>query len=614
MPSDDVGFYSLDGPANFSSETLAVFKREKQKNILLLGFVSLTHYVTKIRISSQGLTLSATSYLEGYTLAEGESISSEILHLEVGQELSPLLNSWVKEVEKIMNPRVPKTIPTGWSDWQYYRNQKTERDILENLKVLGEMKKQGYPLEYVVIDGGYALYLSEWLKTKESFPHSMKWLANRIREKGLKFGIWFAPYITNVRTKVAKEHPEWMVTDKKTGKHLSHMSNVGEAYVLDFTIPEALDWLRKVVKIMVKEWGCEWLKLDGPALCHYEGGKLRNPQITTVEMVRKSLEIIREEARDILVEGEGYYGPSIGLVDLQRVQQDNQTNWHVVRRHWANDLMSNFMHNRFWINHRENVILRDHLSPFYYQKKQNPGLVEPLLTDNELKFQITAGFLTGGPMLLTDPLKCLMANPERRGLISKFLPPYRKAARMMDGFKEKRESEIFLLDVRRDREKWKIVGIFNFQDEYRDFKLSFAELGLSPSLNYHIFEFWSQSYKGKFRGYYEERNVSPHACRLFCIREVKNHPQLLSTSLHLSQGAVDLKSVSYLKDKKILKLICNHFIQENAKIFIYLPSGWKLEKIKANANGYLVDTRNQNLLVLYFSGRKETIFFLKFKR
>ena len=135
----------------------------------------------------------------------------------------------------------------------------------------------------------------------------MKFLSEQVRLAGFTFGLWFAPYITHVGTNIAQAHPDWMVRDATTGEPLFRdLSNVGARYVIDFSIPEALEWLRETLSTIVREWHVGYLKLDGPALGHYRGGVLRDRNMTLVQMVRKSLEAIREACgEDVLIEGGG---------------------------------------------------------------------------------------------------------------------------------------------------------------------------------------------------------------------------------------------------------------------------------------------------------------------
>ncbi len=50
-----------------------------------------------------------------------------------------------------------------------------------------------YGLECVQIDAGWFRTYGDW-EGNQRFPHGMKWLAGKIRELGLRAGLWLVPY------------------------------------------------------------------------------------------------------------------------------------------------------------------------------------------------------------------------------------------------------------------------------------------------------------------------------------------------------------------------------------------------------------------------------------
>ena len=117
------------------------------------------------------------------------------------------------------------------NNWVAESSDSADR-YLDNVAGLAELKRQGYPLEYVVIDDGFCEHNSDWLKPNERFPHGMAWLCEQIREAGLKPGLWLAPYIINANAKTAKEHPEWMMRRKHSDELAAHSSDGHEAELL----------------------------------------------------------------------------------------------------------------------------------------------------------------------------------------------------------------------------------------------------------------------------------------------------------------------------------------------------------------------------------------------
>jgi len=636
MPSDPAGFYVLHagqdatqvnnwkpadyGPRDFVSHTLVVISRPGHFKKILAGFTTFEHLEGYFHFNTEGRTIqfaAVQTNITGLTLKPHQTWQLETLMIAEITDLRQGLTRYTDYVARTCRARLPKKTVTGWIDWQYYREQKNEKDILKTVKAMAGLKRQGFPLKYVIVDGGWCAYASEWMKPCPKFP-DMSRFARIVRRHGFELGLWLAPYLANINTKVAKHHPDWMVLEKDSHKLLHKpRSNVGPCYMVDFTVPATLEWLRKIVRTMVRDWKVKYLKLDGPCLTHYQGGRFHDPAITAIEQVRHALRVIREECgSDVIVEGEGIYGPSIGYVDTQRTTQDTHPDWYLpetgkpmMKENMKNDLMSSFLHNKFWHNHRENVILRDFPSPFHYRNDKNPTLVDSIMPHNELLFEISASALSGGAMLLTDPIAELQRNPSRIIMISQFLPHYAATCYPIDVFKNGKQPSLYYLPVHRDFEDWYIVGVFNWDDVYNDYSvpLAFADSGV-----WHGFDFWNEQYLGIFRDRMPVNDVPPHGCKILALRRRTNHPQLIGTNLHIFQGAVDIESVAF--DDRAMRIRVRHFYQKERKLFFWHPPTYTLRQVQTNARDFLVDDRHAPFIVLTFNGRKHTAFTLIWSR
>jgi alpha-galactosidase len=89
--------------------------------------------------------------------------------------------------------KIAKTPPMGWNSWNKYGCNVSEALIIGMADAMfsSGMKDAGY--EYVVIDDCWQVSRDEngeIVIDKERFPHGMKYLADYIHSKGLKFGIY----------------------------------------------------------------------------------------------------------------------------------------------------------------------------------------------------------------------------------------------------------------------------------------------------------------------------------------------------------------------------------------------------------------------------------------
>jgi hypothetical protein len=90
-----------------------------------------------------------------------------------------------------------KRPPMVWSSWTSYYGYVTEKDIVRNTDWIADHLKP-YGFEYVELDDGYErgpegehYWIENW--NREKFPHGPKWLADYIKSKGLRAGLWIVP-------------------------------------------------------------------------------------------------------------------------------------------------------------------------------------------------------------------------------------------------------------------------------------------------------------------------------------------------------------------------------------------------------------------------------------
>jgi hypothetical protein len=559
--------------------------------------------------------LSYSMALDGMLLEPGAVLHLDrVLALE-GRDLNELLAVWADSAALSARPRIPATIPTGWNDWQFYRNRKTQQDVLDSAAELARLRQAGYPLEFVQVDGGFCLHLAEWSQPGPGFRDGIAALSAKVRNLGLKFGLWFAPYIQNTATSVVRQHPDWLLQRRDgAGPVRFENSNVGASCLIDYTVPGTLDWLREQIRRFVDTWQVTWIKLDGPNYTMYRQGRPHDRRQTLHQMLATSFRVMREAAgNDVLIEGEGPMGLALGHVDLQRVQTDNHSVWYTQQkssspyapRVYGKELIMSFLHRRWWCNHRENVILRDFPSPFCHARETQPDAVEPLFNENEMQTQMAAAVLGSGGLLLTDPMKILARQPERLRWISRLLPVWADAAAMVDTFPSNGAyPAAYALRVRRDFEAYTVLGIINWSDSVMDWRCSLS-LVLPPDaagLEHWAFSYFEGRLLGRVRGDLALDGIPAHGVRLVALRPCAPHPQLVSTSLHLLQGAVDVSDVRWSQKTRRLTVDVGHFRQVDERLYFAAPPGWRLRQVRTDAARCAVDDYDPTAPILRFDG------------
>ena len=95
-----------------------------------------------------------------------------------------------------------------------------------------------------------------WHPDRERFP-DMKALADFVRSKGLRFGLWTDMEVAHVSSEVARQHPEWILY--LPGDRGAAPSPNG---LFNLAIPAAQDWAIAVYDRLISEYGVEWIFYD----------------------------------------------------------------------------------------------------------------------------------------------------------------------------------------------------------------------------------------------------------------------------------------------------------------------------------------------------------------
>jgi len=558
-----------DDRVGFTSETLAVFRSVPSGRTCLLGFTTLFDQacgfvVRRERDAFDAVHVPSHCDFEGWPCEAGEEVHAGTLLILPTLDPWRAAESWADLLAERTKPKLTPGSLVGWSDWQYYRREITEVDVIENLEVLAA---EAYPIEYILIDDGYQANVSDWLTPNERFPHGIKWLAERIGEKGLKPGIWIAPLTAHESSALAREHPDWLLRNAE-GEPVVNRTHMGMMHTLDFTVPEAAAWLRGLLHTLVEECGYRWIKLDGPIGRYYAGGVFRNRKITSVQHIRLALEIIREAAGDAVIEGEGYYGPSVGLVDTQRVTQDIQQDWPRLKHTAQVNLLSTFMHRRWWLNNPDAFILRDAPTPHY----SPDGTPECVMTQDEFQTEVTALALSGGVVMLTDRMTQLAA--ERKALVDAFIPVYETPAKPVDLLAGKPCPEVFHQKVRTADEAYDVVAVFNWDDSPRSFVVDLGAVDLEPSSQHAASEYWTQTFAGVVEGELDVGEIPAHGVRVFALRAVRAYPFVMGTSVHLTQGGVELHDQRWDDETSTLSFRVSSWAGCPRSVHVYVPEGY----------------------------------------
>lgn len=102
--------------------------------------------------------------------------------------------------------------------------------------------------------------LGDWIVDTRKLPHGIQGLIDAAKSKGIKFGIWIEPEMTNSKSELYEKHPEYVI---KPG-HRDHVyGRGGTQLVLDLSNPKVQDLVFEVVDtLMTKYPEIDYIKWD----------------------------------------------------------------------------------------------------------------------------------------------------------------------------------------------------------------------------------------------------------------------------------------------------------------------------------------------------------------
>lgn len=524
---------------------------------LTAGFVSSGEQFSQLWLDRGPRALTAASYADGVELPPGAALASERLLVDLTPGPIAALRRYGDALGREMGALAWPHPVSGWCSWYCCWRGVSEEDVLASLEELAR-SRDALPLEYVQIDDGYQAEIGDWLTPSERFPHGLPWLAERIHRQGFRAGLWLAPFLMGARSRLYQEHPEWAVRHPSGRPYIAMRNWEQDCYALDCTREEALRWLEEVVRTVLDGWSFDYVKVDFAYAAAVDGLR-HDPSLTRAQAYRRGMEAIRRAAGDRFVLGCGVpMGPSVGLLNGARIGPDVAPYWlpqpsgtdpdrsglsrpsclNAIR----NALTRFWMHGRLWLNDPDCLLARDS---------------ETALTPAEVRTLATAVALSGGMTLDSDRLPWL--SPGRRELISFLLPPYGRAAVPLDLF----ESEVPRL-LQLDCASHLLLAVFNWADEEVE-----VEAPLPPE-PVHAFEAWEGQYLGLLRGGLSLR-LPPHGCRLLALRPHRGRPQVVGSTFHIAQGAVEVAAEAW--DGKALTLSLRPVARRRGEVFLHAPTG-----------------------------------------
>jgi len=427
--------------------------------------------------------------------------------------------------------------------------------------------------------------------TNTNYPSGMAATAANLRREGFIPGLWYMPFAAESEG-AEEDFPSGIfVKDPETGSPLSNTRWSGAS--IDTTSPAGEAFLRDRFQ-RIQKWGYSYIKVDGlhlgapshnvyihrtPSGKSLRAATLHDPDKTFIEAYRQGLKLLREETPGTFILGctttqnMVAFAPLFGMLDAMRVGPDND---RAAKGEWKSltygpDFAGNlwFLNNRVWHNDPDPI----------YVRESNP-------LDN---VRWMASWLAISGAMNTTSERYAELPPERLDILKRTLPSHSLPARPVDVL-EREKPAIWIVG----NDRLHVVGLFNW-DEKNPASIACdpARMGLDASKSYEVFDFWANRYLGNFKTPWSE-NLEGAGCRVLALRETSPHPQLLSTSRHITQGLIDVRSETWDADALTLRGSSDMVAGDPYELRIvcppdFAPSKWTMGTPDSIASGTSIE-------------------------
>ena len=526
----------MNRPGDFSSDFFAVLGDRAARTGFLVGFLSQKQQFGSITSKfGRSIALQMWANGDGARLDPQKTMETDwaVFNPVLLDHRTPL-EKYLEAVARENDVKIPREVPLGWCSWYQYYTHITADEVRKNLHSIGGMAEQ-LPVQLVQIDDGFETQVGDWFTFKKPFPGGVKPLAEEISNEGLIPGLWLAPFAVHPKSRLFKEHPEWILR-KRNGRPVNAGYGWGKLFTsLDLTVPAALKYAAAVVRTASQEWGFPYLKLDFLYTAALPG-VYSDETRTRAQVMRSGMETIREAVGpEVFLLGCGApLGSVLGLVDANRIGPDVSGSWTPeiagfksvflnepgmpsARNSLRNVLTRANLHGHWWANDPDCLLLRENTR----------------LTLAEVRSLASVIALTGGSLLISDDLS--QVKPERLRITESLIPLMDAPVQVLDWFDHEMPEKL-RVDLLNETGGWYAAGAFNWSRYPARYRISPATFRLDEG-EYWVCEFWSgKLYKISNQKPAIFEDVAPHGGLVLGIRRAEDRALYLGSDLHISQG------------------------------------------------------------------------------
>ena len=490
------------------------------------------------------------------------------------------------------------TPPVGWMTWYAVKFDASEETVLENARFQSEhLKDFGANTIWVdwewyhdAIPSDRTDGVNSLMPDPKKYPNGMKYLADKIRELGFAPSIWIGYTHEPGPNKYTEKYPEMVLAEYHTwcGYYFYDYTN---PHYLNEYLPEALG--------QVHDWGYDAVKFDvlpsSMGVNDMYHDRMYDPTQSTYEAYRNMLKKTREVlGKDMyMLSCSGATQPSVlwasDIFDAARIGDDIFT-WEENIKNLGRIQEFYPLHNIQMHVDADNVVVREEFNNI-----------------EQAKSRVVSISLLGLPFTFGDDFKVL--DEARVDLLKRSLPIIDMHPMDLTPANFNKEDMLINLNIVKDYEEYQVSGVFNMKETADKRVVKFDEdLHLADG-KYLVYDY----FRNKFLGICEneiELDFVPYEVRVLALRPFKGVPQVVSTSRHITQGAAEIKDMTF--DGNTIKITSDLVANDEYTVSVYIPDGYSV----ADQTGFTNVTKDGNIARFTFvpSETKEYSFDISFEK
>ena len=499
---------------------------------------------------------------------------------------------------------------TGYCTWWAYKYDFTQKTLDELTAVFSQKKLPDFGYKYIQLDDTYQTgngsCPENWLTWNQKFPGGAEYALRRIKSVGMAGGIWVHrvhrpsdPHVADI----GKEHPDWFV-HKPDGSLFMD----GGFYILNTKNNKALDGMVRPIYRELKNQGWGYVKIDGAGdLLNCYKNKSCEEHFTKIgstpdDSLRDWDRVAREElGKDTYILN--CWGVNtglcvVGLADGCRLSDDGFQPETLANRSSYEGVV--------WRNDPDHCDILGSWLMDENAKMPVFGAKEPVPVRSIVRPAICS--IAGSVLMVSDKVETYQDDLNLEGMKRSAPVLSTVPGQVYDAGHQ--SDTWWLQEIDRHFDHWSVLSRIQWaQKREKEWKfdlkglpqqeVKFADLGLEADRPYVVFEYWTQKYLGKAKGSFIAPPMDQsNGMQVFAIREARDHPWVLSTTRHISQGGVCLIDEKWDMAANILSGETAVVGGDPYVLTVYLPDGFKLmsaevrgEKVVIASQGEIASVR-----------------------